>query len=130
MKCQTCSKEPPWNDFPAPDGWRVLGRGYPWESWHCEEHTPVEYQPKPIEEKPKEWHSCITGEGYDHDRQKALLGHTLSVVPELAGRDIVWPEKWTKPWGVRGLKAPTVESLNDPGRRREFMRQNPRFSEH
>lgn len=129
MNCETCGREPEWQDFPAPDGWKVLSRGFVWETWRCPDHHPALIQQRQRVKTKRGWAYVNMGEGYDHDRQRGMLGEKLDVVPELSGHDIVWPKEWTKPWGVRGLRAPTVDSLNDLGRRREFMRQNPRFTE-
>ena len=128
MNCAVCNKAPEWNDFPAPAGWKVSARGFSWESWLCEEHIPKPPRPPKTRNKPRAA-GIITGEGHDHKWQRSILGETLPVVPQLSGRDIVWPEKWTRPWGKPGCRAPTVESLNDPGRRREFYKQNTRFQE-
>lgn len=129
MKCLRCEKEPEWHDFPAPSGWVVKFRGFPFETWTCDACYELDKQQDSVVKEDLTTIRCagiITGEGYDDEWSRRITGRKSELVYGLSGKNLDWHD--TVPTH-NGRRAPTAASLNDPARRREFYKRNPQFEE-
>ncbi len=125
MKCNTCGDD---REIPRGKRWTVNDRKRFVYKWICPACQAV-CETESLDEPKFVTTGCITGENYDKDRQKALYGRDEGCVRELAATNLNWPREHSVYIGRHGW-APTNESLNSLGKRKEFMRQNTRFEEH